>query len=553
MEKKWHKEYDVIVVGSGAAGLTAALTAKLQGLSVLVIEKTDKFGGSTALSGGAIWVPNNLYLQEAGLEDTLENAQLYLKSTVGDSSPQELQNTYLTEGVKMVRYLAENTEVKWSYVKGYSDYYPTKEGGKPEGRSIEPQLFNAKRLGQDLKAMRRSQIPSMGMVLMAKEFHKVNMMTRIFAGLWQGVKLGFRFMAQTLSLGRYKPVSLGEALIARLMYSYRQAGGEIWLSAPFTKLIKDEEGKVIGVEIKKDFNTIALKANKGTIFGTGGFSHNQQLREKYLPKPSSTSWSLASEGQTGDLIPEALEAGAALGVMDRVWGTPTALIPGQYPHMPVAERAVPGMIIVDQIGKRYMNEVTPYHEFVDRMYAHDPKKSIPSWYIFDQRAKNRYLLFGVIPFLPFSKKWIKEGFIKKAKTIDELATQINISTFNLNETLGNFNNYVQNNKDLEFNRGETAHDTFYGDPTLKNPNLALINKPPYYAVALYPGDIGTKGGVKINENGQALREDGSVIEGLYVAGNASAAVMGYTYPGPGATIGPAMVFGYIAAKHIANK
>lgn len=549
-------EYDVIVVGSGAAGLTAAVTAKQKGLSVLLIEKTDQFGGSTALSGGAVWIPNNIYLQEAGLKDTAQEAEDYLNATVGDSSPKEVRVAYLERGIEMIQFLRDNTRVHWSYISGYSDYYPTHKGGKAEGRSIEAELFNLKKLGKMYPYLRRSQIDSMGMVVMAKEFHKLNMVGRTFGGMLQAIKVGMRFFRQTLSFGTYKPASLGEALIARLMRSYQDLDGEIWLSSPFTDLIKDTDGSIVGIELKKEGQLIKVKANKGVIFGSGGFSHNQILREKYLPHPTDTEWTLASEGQTGDFIEPALRVGAKLAVMDRVWGTPTAILKGKPAFMPVAERAIPGMIIVDQEGNRYQNEVTPYHEFVDRMYGHiktkKENKSIPSWFIFDQRSKNRYLILGQLPFMSFPKKWTNEGFVKKADSIEALAKMVDVSESNLKKTIAQYNKYVKENDDKEFKRGQTAHDRFYGDPKLRNPNLQVLDKAPFYAIAFYPGDIGTKGGVTINKHGQVLDTKGRPIKGLYAAGNASAAVMGNTYPGPGATIGPAMVFGYLSALHIAE-
>lgn len=556
MEKQWDGTYDVVVVGSGAAGFTAAITARKQGLSVLLIEKTERYGGSTALSGGAIWVPNNDYLKEAGLKDSLENARIYLDETVGDSSPSANREAYLTRGPEMVRFLRENTHVKWTYVKGYSDYYPNLPGGKAEGRSIEAKLFNLKRLGESLKNMRRSELPTQGMVVRSIEFYKVNMFTRTLNGIMTALKVGLRLIRTKLSLGRYAPSALGEALVGRLMLSYKEIGGELWLSSPFRELIYNERCEVAGITVEKEGKLLRIKAEKGVVFGSGGFSHNQFLREKYLPKPTNSKWTLSSKGQTGDFLTEAEKAGAVLKVMDRVWGSPTALLPGMPPYMAVADRAVPGTIIVDQKGKRYINECAPYHEFVDTMYLHNKKKNaditIPSWYIFDKRVKSRYLVFGTFPRTPVPRLWIDTGIVKEAPTLVELAEKMGVPVENFMETVMHFNGFARKGVDEAFYKGGNAYDRFYGDPTLPNPNLAPIDKAPYYALPLYPGDIGTKGGPQTDEHGRVIRIDGTPIKGLYAAGNCAASVMGNTYPGPGATIGSAMVFGYISAMHIAQ-
>lgn len=557
MVTHWNKEYDVVVVGAGAAGFTAAITAKLQGLSVLLIEKTDKYGGSTALSGGAIWVPNNICLQEAGLEDSMGNARKYMSATVGDSSPKELQEAYLTKGPEMVKYLRRYTHIDWSYVKNYSDYYPDMPGGRAEGRSVEAKIFNLKKLGREAKNMRRSEMPTMGMVIKSAEFYKINMFTRTFSGFMTALKVGLRLIATIFSFGYYRPSSLGEALIGRMMLSYKQMDGELWLSSPFDSLLFDDNGKVNGINVKKNGEVVAVTVKGGVVLSSGGFSHNQLMREMFLPQPTNHKWSLAAPGQKGDAIKEAIKIGAKIGLMDKVWGTPTALPPGMPPYMAVADRAAPGIIIIDQDGKRYLNECMPYHQFVDRMYEHNNEtgayKSIPSWFVFDRQVKSRYLVFGVFPGLPIPKEWFEKGFVITAQTIPELALKMKVSEKNFINTVKSYNDSAIIGYDDQFHKGENAYDRFYGDPTLINPNVAPLCKAPYYAIRLYPGDIGTKGGVVIDKNARALKKDGTPIEGLYAAGNASASVMGDTYPGPGATIGSAMVFGYIAAKHIAEK
>lgn len=552
MEKQWNEQYDVVIVGSGAGGLTAALTARLQGLSAIVIEKTALFGGSTSKSGGTIWVPNNLYLEEAGVKDTYEQAKAYLDSTVGDRVPDALKKAYLKKGPEMVKYLHENTEhFRWEYTPGYSDYYPESAGGLASGRAVEAQLFDLRKLGDDIKDLRTSGLPTKGMVLKSSEFHKVNMIMRTWIGKVKAMKVGGRLI-RTLISG-YKPTTLGEAVVARLYTSLKEAGGEVWLNTPFKDLIY-KENRVTGVIAERDGKEINIQARQGVVFASGGFSHSQELREKYLPQPTNTEWTLSAEEQTGDVIAAGVKLGGQLDLMDKMWGTPTSAPPGAPAFMPVAERATPGLIIVNGNGERYINESVPYHEFVDQMYENNNEQSstIPSWMIFDKRVKNRYLVFGIMPLQQLPKEWFETGYAKKADTAEELAKQIDVPPEKFTETISRFNTFAAKGKDEDFQRGESAYDRYYGDPTLDNPNLAPLDKAPYYAIPIYPGDIGTKGGLVIDEAARVIREDGTPITGLYATGNCTASVMGETYPGPGATIGASMVFGYAAAVDIAE-
>lgn len=426
MDKQWDSSFDVVVVGSGAGGLTAALTAKLHGLSAIVVEKTELFGGSTSKSGGTVWVPNNFYLEDAGVGDSYEQASAYLDATVGDRVPQYLKDAYLVRGPEMIKYLHENTEhVRWEYTPGYSDYYPELPGGKPSGRAIEAQLFNLHKLGKDEKSMRKSGLPTKGMVLKSSEFHKVNMITRTWIGKKTSLKVGMRLIRTKLS--SYNPATLGEALVARLYASLKETGGKVWLSTPFHDLVY-ENNRVTGIIAEQNGRKINIEARHGVIFASGGFSHNQKLREKYLPQPSETEWTLSSEGQTGDVIGASRKLGAKLDLMDKMWGTPTSIPPGSPAFMPVAERATPGLIIVNSEGERYLNESVPYHEFVDKMYENNKGSAttIPSWMIFDHTVKKRYLVFGIMPGQAFPKTWIETGYTKVAETPEDLAEKIGV-------------------------------------------------------------------------------------------------------------------------------
>lgn len=550
----WDFEYDLVVVGSGASGFAAAITGKKEGLKTILIEKEKYFGGASALSGGGVWIPNNRYLVEAGVSDSFEEAKQYLDSTVGDKTSDEMKETYLKKGIEMLDYLHETSKhMRFSYAKDYSDYYPHLQGGKGKGRSIEPLVFNLNKLGDWRHLLLPPTIDTKGFVMTGQDFRHVNMITRTWKGKLTSLTLGRRLINYMLFKIRY--AALGQALMGRLALTYKELNGELWLSTPFVDLIVEED-KVIGIRIVKDGKEKTVKANKGVVFASGGFSKSEKYRKMFLPSPTDKAWTSSPEGQTGDIIEPTKNIGAKFGFMNKVWGAPSVINHLGKPFFLVADRAIPSMIITDQDGNRYINEPTPYHEFVDKMYEHNEKtngKAIHSWIILDHKAKKRHLFAGLFPGQEFPKEYYEQGIVIKADTIAELEEKLNMPKDNLVKTVERYNGFAKTGKDLDFHRGETEHDRYYGDPTLKNPTLDELNVGPYYALHVYPGDIGTKGGVVIDNHARVLKEDGTPIEGLYACGNCSAAVMAETYPGPGATIGPGMTFGYIAAMDCKNK
>lgn len=549
---KWDASYDVVVVGSGAAGLTAGLTAKLQGLKSLVIEKTDRYGGASAISGGALWIPNNHVIKGAGVPDTHELARQYLDSTVGDRVPEALKEAYITRGPEMLRFLYNKTKhMRFQYAKGYSDYYPEKPGGLSQGRSIEPLIFDLTKMGSLANTMRRATLSTKGFTMNSYEFHKVNMITRTLKGKTTALKLGMRLVKSKVT--KSEPVALGEALVARLRLSLAEANGELWLSTAFKDFMMDK-GRVMGIIVERDGQELRIEAKKGVVLSSGGFSHNQALREQYLPSPTNAAWTSSPEGQTGDVIEPGVKIGATLDLMDKVWGAPSVIDPQGQPFFLVADRGVPNMIVVDSAGQRFVNEAAPYHEFVDTMYEHQKttQQAVPSWIVIDASAKSRYIFTGLFPGQAFPKSWFDHGIVKSAGSIEELARQMDVLPESLIETVNRFNDFARNGHDDDFYRGDSAYDNYYGDPTLPNPNLAEIKKAPFYALRIYPGDIGTKGGLVVDEHARVIKADGEPIEGLYASGNCSASIMGETYPGPGATIGPGMTLSFVATTHMAN-
>jgi 3-oxosteroid 1-dehydrogenase len=312
---------------------------------------------------------------------------------------------------------------------------------------------------------------------------------------------------------------------------------------------------VTGLIAEKDGAQIEIHASKGVILAAGGFEHNLLMRQEFMPHPESTEWTVASEGNTGDGILAGMEAGGSVDLMEDAWWGPSSKPPGEPPFFHVGERGYPGLIIVNQQGERFTNESAPYIDVVHAMYTkHSPTTPhIPSFFIFDQRYRDRYLFGLLFPRQPIPKKYLSNGYFKRSDTIEALELLLGIPPRKLAETIARFNRFAKSGVDLDYHRGESAYDHYYGDLTVKpNPNLAPLDKPPFYAVEALPGDLGTKGGLVIDGFARVLDKKGKVIPGLYCTGNNSASVVGNSYPGPGGTIGPAMTFGFIAARHIAG-
>ena len=556
------EEYDVIVVGSGAAGMVAALTAAHQGLSAVVIEKAAHFGGSTARSGGGVWIPNNEILKRDGVTDTADAARTYLHTIIGDVVAPERIDTYLDRAPEMLSFVLQNTPLEMCWVPGYSDYYPETPGGRPGGRSIEPKPFDAKRLGPDMSGLEPAygKVP-LNVVVMQQDYVRLNQLKRHPRGVLRSLKVGIRSVWSNMR-GK-NLVGMGRALIAPLRIGLQDAGVPVLLNTALTDLFY-EDGVVRGVYVR-DMNEpeIAeprlIRVRRAVILGSGGFEHNEQMRVKYQRGPITTEWTVGAAANTGDGIVAAEKLGAALELMEDAWWGPTVPLEGA-PWFALSERNSPGSIIVNMSGQRFMNESMPYveacHQMYGGQYGHGdgPGENIPAWLLFDQQYRNRFIFAGLQPGQRIPTKWLDSGVIVKAGTLEELAQKTNLPIEGLRATIERFNGFARSGVDEDFHRGESAYDRYYGDPTNKpNPNLGEISHPPYYAAKMVPGDLGTKGGIRTDVHGRALRDDDSVIEGLYAAGNVSSPVMGHTYPGPGGTIGPAMTFGYLAALHIAGK
>ncbi len=544
---------DVVIVGSGGGGMVAALVANDLGLSARIIEKTATYGGSTARSGGGIWIPCNYLMREAGVADTPEEARTYLQATVGDRSPQASRDAYVRNAAPMIDWLRANTAVDFTYMPGYADYYPELPGGKAAGRAIEADLFDGRRLGDDLVQLRAPYIEMPGgLAFRAREFQKLAMVMRTWRGKATAARIGARVLMNRV--GGRKMLMMGQSLIGAMRLSLKERKVPLSLNTPLTELIV-EDGRVVGVRAERNGQPIELRARKAVILAAGGFEHNLEMRLQYQQHPIGTEWTVGAEGNTGDAIQAGMRLGADIDLMNEAWWGPTSLPPDRSPAFHVGERAHPGIIMVGKNGKRFTNESASYVQVVQHMYrAHrDDDPHVPCYFIFDQRYRDNYLFGQLAPKQPVPGKFFKSGYMKRADTIVGLAEQLGIPPAALAATVQRFNAFAREGKDRDFGRGESAYDHYYGDPTNKpNPNLAPLEKAPFYGVACWPGDLGTKGGLKTDEFARVLRPDGQIIEGLYCVGNNAASVMGATYPGPGCTIGSTMTFGYIAARHIAG-
>jgi 3-oxosteroid 1-dehydrogenase len=355
---------------------------------------------------------------------------------------------------------------------------------------------------------------------------------------------------------------MGRALIGPLRIGLQRAGVPVQLNTALTDLYVDAS-VVRGVYVRdtageESAEPRLIRARRGVILASGGFEHNEQMRVKYQRAPITTEWTVGAKANTGDGIIAGEKLGAALDLMEDAWWGPTVPLVGA-PWFALSERNSPGSIIVNMSGKRFMNESMPYVEACHHMYGGEYGQgpglgeNIPAWLVFDQRYRDRYIFAGLQAGQRIPRKWLESGVIVQADTLEELAGKAGLPAHDLVSTVDRFNVFARAGVDEDYHRGESAYDKYYGDPTNKpNPNLGEISHPPYYAAKMVPGDLGTKGGIRTDLHGRALRDDGSIIEGLYAAGNVSAPVMGHTYPGPGGTIGPAMTFGYLAALHIAG-
>ncbi|MER7366448.1 FAD-dependent oxidoreductase [Nonomuraea wenchangensis] len=542
MTDHWDSIVDVLVAGSGAAGLTAAIAAADRGLDALVVESTPRWGGTTSVSGGGLWMPANPLMLRAGVRDSAEEALRYMDEVIGEAGPAsspERRKAYVRTAPEVVAFLGR-LGVRWRRSPDYPDYYPDRPGGKV-GRAIEVAPFDTKLLGAwyDRARSKESGIP---LPLMTDDVWLLSRAWSTPSGFVRGARFVFRTLGQYA--GGRRPTGIGGSLAASLMHIVRTQQTPVWLSTPIVDLII-EDGAVVGAVVERDGRARRIRARHGVVLAAGGFANNGEWRRKHHGIPGYSS---APEGDLGTVIAMGAKAGGALALMDDAWWGASLLGPDGEPRFLVAERSLPFSIMVNARGERFTNESASYIDVGHDMLKHG--EAGPMWMITDVRHARRYLNTAVAG---QAKKWRRAGLLAEAPTVEALAAEIGVDPVRLAATVERFNGFARTGVDPDFGRGRTVYDNYYGDPRVKpNPNLGPLEKGPFRAFRVHPGDLGTKGGLLTDEHARVLREDGGAIPGLYAAGNTTASVMGRTYPGPGSTIGPAVVFGYRAARHAAR-
>jgi 3-oxosteroid 1-dehydrogenase len=557
MTAQWDRSVDLLIAGSGGGGMAAALAALDSGIEPLVIEKQALVGGSTGLSGGMVWLPNNPLMRADGIPDSYEDGLAYFDDVVGDigqpSSPAR-REMFLTAGYEMINFLMRKG-VRLVRCPGWSDYYPNHKGGNEAGRAIEGIPYDAAALGNWSEKVQPSMAKSYGgFVLKTNELRAVqyfNRSPRAFA-------VATRVFARTRAarLRRRELLTNGASLIGQMLKALIDLCGEppIWTDAAMQDLIVDD-GRVIGARVTHNGASLNVEARKGVLLAAGGFSRNADMRRRYGgDQPNDGRWSIANAGDTGEVLETAMRLGAKTDLLDEAWWLPSIFIAdgGDAARALGSGRQRPGAIYVDGTGRRFCNESNSYVEVGKAMYAN---KAVPCWMVFDEGYIHRYVS-GANPFKRRSlpEELIGRGAVLRGNTIGDLARQMEVPSGALEQTVKRFNGFAAKGLDPDFGRGQSAYNDCLGDPGYRtNAALGPLDKAPYYATRVVPADVGTCGGLVANEYAQVLDENDRVIEGLYATGNITATVMGRNYLGAGGSIAYTMVFGYVAARHAAGR
>lgn len=550
---------DVVVVGSGAAGMCAAIRLKRGGLNPVILEKSGHFGGSTALSGGAVWIPGNHHSSEVGHADTREEAMAYLESEIGNRLNRALTEAFLDNGPEMVRFLEANSAVKFAARALGPDYHPDLPGGTLGGRVMDPLDYDGRELGDNFDKL-RAPIDEFtilgGMMVGRTDLGHLPKMMRDPKSFAYAAKVFMRHVRDRMSHKRGTRLVLGNALAARLGKTVFDLGIPVFFGTPLTAIERDGQGRAVGV--KSGGKRIA--ARYGVILATGGFPSSETMRKIHFGHTSrSEHFSMSPSDNTGDAIALATQAGARTGSdnLHPAFWTPVSRLKRadgktvSFPHL-FLDRAKPGLIAVTAQGKRFVNESASYHDFVSGMIGAINAGSVPVFHLVcDHRFIRRYGLGAVRPFPGRIAPFLKNGYLLRADSISELERKLALPADSLTATVERYNGYAAKGEDPDFQKGGTDYNRYLGDPENKpNPCLRPIDQGPYYAVRVYPGDIGTSVGLVTDENAQVLAADSHPIAGLYACGNDMNSIMAGSYPGPGITLGPALTFGFVAANHI---
>jgi hypothetical protein len=551
-------EYDVVVLGAGAAGMTAALVAATEGLSVLLVERAAQVGGSTSRSAGTLWIPGNFSMSEAEARADVEAARRYLDTLVGERSCAELREQFLRSGPAMLRYLQQQSVVHFQPCPKHTDYYPDLPGARPGGRPVEAQVFDGRLLRSAFAALRPTLPEFMifgGMMVSKADVDRLLNVRQSFANQKHAAALVLRYVADRVrGYARGTRLTMGNALCARLLRSALDAGVTLRLRCDATR-IERRDGTSHTLELGGADDSHRVRSKRAIIFAGGGFSANSRWRAAHMPRPTP-QYTAASDSNDASTMELALGLGAVLGAPreHNAWWFPSSVVRrddgsvGVFPHI-IMDRAKPGLVAVGGNGRRFVNEGINYHEFSVAQYRHD---AVPCWLVCDARFIRRYGLGAVHPGGRSLEAWVRKDYVKRGVTLEDLARQIRVDVTGLRDTVDRMGRYAHTGIDLDFGKGTDRVSRQNGDAANgPNPCLGAIDTAPFYAVQVAPADLGTSLGLVTDENAQLLDAAGQRLAGLYACGNDMNSIMGGQYPAPGVTLGPAMTFGYVAARHVA--
>ncbi|MDT5011646.1 MAG: 3-oxosteroid 1-dehydrogenase, partial [Mycobacterium sp.] len=538
MSNDFDHEVDVLVVGSGGGGMTAALKSAAEGLDTLIVEKSSQFGGSTALSGGGIWVPGAPSQRRAGYTPPADGTFEYLKQITGGLVSDARLRAYVDEAPEMMAFLEESSRwLEFVWKPGYADYYPELPGGSERGSTINVPEIDLRELGgEERNLLTPLALAPKGIWFAPKDLRLFYQVRQNWRGKAVLVKLIWR-MFRARAFGE-RMAAIGQSLMARMRLALQEHGIPMWLGAPMTELLTDVDGRVIGAVVERDGTPRRVRARQGVILASGGFDHDMEWRRQHLPELEK-DWSFGNPASMGDGIRAGEKVGGSTDLLDEAWWFPAMCWPDGRLQFMLNERMMPSQFVVNGNGERFINEAAPYMDFAHAMI--DGERSgvshIPCWLVTDIRSFHRYVVGGHLPIpkIPFApvptgwkvpKAWLDSGIVKEGNSYEELAAKIGVPPAQLRETAERFNELARSGHDDDFGRGDSAYDNYYGDPTLPNPNLHPLEAPPYYAFQIILGDLGTSGGLRTDEHARVLRDDDTAVEGLYATGNVTAAVMG---------------------------
>ncbi len=557
------REVDLLIAGAGPAGLTAALVASLEGLDVLLCEKSDQVGGTGATSAGTLWIPGNTQSRSAVFSDSAEAADTYLTALVGEATNRELRNAFLQTGPTAIDYLAARSDVKFLACGTHPDYRSNMPGAAIAGRAIVAAPFDGRLLGADFARI-RAPIPEFmvlgGMMVGKADIPRLLGRFQSIGNFIYSAKLFVRYLMDRLRYKRGTRTMLGNALIGRLFLSLRKRKVPILFNASIVNVNGDRNG-VTGARITVGGKDMLVKARRGVVLATGGYARNTQFRKMFMPQPVPVH-SLSYEGNHGDGVAIGASLGAALTperASSGLWAPVSVTTrpdgsKGLFPHL-VLDRAKPGLIAVNAAGRRFVNEAASYHDFVEAMFeANRQAPSIPAWLICDAAFMKKYGLGVIYPGHRHVDSFVESGYLVSAPTLVELAQKIASDPVQLRSTVARYNHFAETGVDIDFAKGETELNRFNGDAGhTPNPCIGPIAVAPFYALAVWPADIAVSTGLATDKDARVLATDGKPIPGLYACGNDQASVMAGSYPGPGTTLGPAMVFAFRAVMHARGK